>query len=159
VGFRLTQDEAWDVVAGAHTAILTTLHRDGRPVAVPVWHVAENRKVYVRAPATTKKLARIRNDDRAHFLVEDGKAWGELRAVSFEAKATIVDSDPSIANLFKGKYRDFQPPFDRLADAVRSFYAELSIVQLEPRGPLRSHDNSALVASSDGNVTAPGRRA
>lgn len=124
----MTQGEAWEVVAGAHTAILTTLRRDGRPVAVPVWHVSENRKVYVQAPPATKKLARIRNDDRAHFLVEEGKAWGELRAVSFEAKATIVDADPSIGELFEGKYREFQAPFDLLPDAVRSFYAELAIV-------------------------------
>ena len=56
MGVRLTEDEAWAELAAAHTGILTTLRRDGRPVPLPVWFVALDRHVYVRTPARTRKV-------------------------------------------------------------------------------------------------------
>ena len=50
MGVRLTEDEAWAELAAAHTGILTTLRRDGRPVPLPVWFVALDRTIYVRTP-------------------------------------------------------------------------------------------------------------
>ena len=40
MGVRLSEEEAWAELATAHTGILTTLRRDGRPVSLPVWLVA-----------------------------------------------------------------------------------------------------------------------
>jgi Pyridoxamine 5'-phosphate oxidase len=38
-------DEAWEAVGAAHTGILTTLRRDGGPIALPVWFVVDDRTV------------------------------------------------------------------------------------------------------------------
>src|ERR1700761_4285918 len=57
---RFTQDEAWEELASAHTGILTTLRRDGMPIALPVWFVAEDRTIAIMTPAGTKKIARVR---------------------------------------------------------------------------------------------------
>jgi hypothetical protein len=69
VRFRLTKDEAWDLLARAHTGIFTSLRRDGQPIALPAWFVAHERSVYIRTPTGTKQATRIRHDDRAHFLL------------------------------------------------------------------------------------------
>ena len=78
---RLTPDEAWDVLARPHTGILTTLRRDGMPISLPMWFVALDRTICIGAPSRTKKLARLRHDPRASFLVESGERWVELEAV------------------------------------------------------------------------------
>lgn len=75
---RLTADEAWNVIADAHTGILTTLRRDGTPIALPVWFVAEDRTIVIMTPAGTKEISRVTHDPRASFLVESGKRWAEL---------------------------------------------------------------------------------
>ena len=72
---RLTEDEAWAEIAAAHTGILTTLRRDGMPIALPVWFVAEDRTVAMRTPGATKKIARIRQ--RSASLVS-GRIGGTL---------------------------------------------------------------------------------
>ena len=90
---RLNADEAWEEIASAQTGILTTLRRDGMPIALPVWFVAEDRTIAMRTPAGTKKIARVRHDPRASFLVESGERWVELRAVHLTG--TCRDSSPT----------------------------------------------------------------
>ena len=62
MGFRLTESEAWAMLATAHTGVLTTLRRDGRPVPLPVWHVVADGAIFVQTPAGSKKLVRIAHD-------------------------------------------------------------------------------------------------
>ena len=110
---RLTEDEAWAEIAAAHTGILTTLRRDGMPIALPVWFVAEDGKVAMRTPGATKKIARIRNDPRASFLVESGERWVDLRAVHLTGLVEIVSDEPAIRRIEEAidtKYADFRPP-------------------------------------------------
>jgi nitroimidazol reductase NimA-like FMN-containing flavoprotein (pyridoxamine 5'-phosphate oxidase superfamily) len=87
---RLTPDEAWDVLARAHTGILTTLRRDGMPISLPMWFVALERTICISAPSGTKKLARLRHDPRASFLVESGERWAELEAVHLTGRIETV---------------------------------------------------------------------
>jgi PPOX class probable F420-dependent enzyme len=145
--FRLTEDEAWAFIAEAHTGIVTTLRRDGRPITQPVWHVVMNRAVFVQTPPTTKKLKRIAHDPRAYFVVESGAAWAELQSVSFEARAAIVEDGAAALAAIEAKYRAFQPPTEQLPEAVRRYYSSRVIVRLDPVGRLNSFNNAALVGS------------
>jgi len=148
MSFRLSEDEAWARIAGAHTAIVTTLRRDGRPIALPTWLVVIDGAIYVQTPARSKKLARIRNDPRAHLLVESGEAWADLTAVSVEVRASIVE-DPQASlralTAIAEKYADYTAPQERLPDAVKATYADMVVVRLGVVGRLNSWNNRALV--------------
>lgn len=147
-GFRLTEDEAWAAVTAAHTSLYTTLRRDGRPITLPVWHVVIDRAIYVRTPARAKKLLRIANDPRGFLLVETGRAWAELAAVTVPVVATIVDDEQLAARARAAvdeKYAAFAAPFDRLPDAVKETYADMRVVRLDPDGRLSSWNNRALL--------------
>ncbi len=153
MGFRLSEDEAWEFVSGAHTGILTTLRRDGRPITLPVWHVVLDRRVYLRSPASTAKHARIRNDPRVSFLVETGQAWIDLKAVSFEAHAARESDAAVIEEVLRRldlKYAASAPPLERLPAAIGRLYADTTIVRLDPQGRLNSWNNSALLAPDTG---------
>jgi hypothetical protein len=54
---RLPADEARDYVTASATGIVTTLRRDGFPVALPVWFAVINREVYVRTPIRAAGLS------------------------------------------------------------------------------------------------------
>lgn len=154
MGFRLTEDEAWDALAAAHTGLLTTLRRDGRPVTLPVWHVVIDRAIFVRTPARTKKLIRIGNDPRGHFVVETGRAWADLAAVTLAVRAEIVDDEALAARAVAAvdeKYAAHAAPTERLPDAVRETYADMRVVRLEPAGRLGSWNNRALLGD-DGPI-------
>src|SRR3954453_19510671 len=90
----MTEDVAWDMVARSINGTLVTLKRDGRPIALPVWHVVVDRRIYITTRG--KKLARIEHDPRCSFLVEAGERWAELRAVHLECAGQVIDPDEEL---------------------------------------------------------------
>ena len=81
MGIQLNPDEMNEFLEKGHTGILTTLRRDGFPVTLPTFFVAHEGRIYFASPSKTKKMARIKHDPRASFLVEAGLAWAEFKAV------------------------------------------------------------------------------
>ena len=47
VTVRLNEDEIWSFLEQGHTGILTSLRRDGTPIALPVWYAVHERTVAV----------------------------------------------------------------------------------------------------------------
>jgi nitroimidazol reductase NimA-like FMN-containing flavoprotein (pyridoxamine 5'-phosphate oxidase superfamily) len=148
VGVRLDDDEAWAELTAAHTGILTTLRRDGRPVSLPVWFVAMDRHVYVRTPARTHKVGHVEHDPRATFLVERGERWAELCAVMLHADVTLLGASAerdAVEAALHEKYQGFRTDDAQLPDATRAHYAvESAVLQLTPVGRLVTWDNSRL---------------
>ena len=148
MGVRLTEDEAWAELAAAHTGILTTLRRDGRPVSLPVWFVALDRHVYVRTPARTHKVGHVQHDPRATFLVERGERWAELCAVMLHADVTLLDAGDerdTVETTLNEKYASFRTEDAKLPDATRAHYAvESAVLKLTPSARLVTWDNSKL---------------
>src|SRR5579862_3085339 len=99
MSIRLTAEEAWDVLEQSHTGILTTLRADGSPITLPIWFVALDRTICFSAPSRTKKVARVRRDPRASFLVESGERWAELRAVHLSGEVAFVEDDAEKARI------------------------------------------------------------
>ena len=144
---RLTDDEAWEVLRTAHTGILTSLRRDGSPIALPVWFVVDDRAIYVTGPKSGKKWARVANDPRVSFLVESGAAWKELCAVHVSGRAEMVD-DPDwehIDGLLGEKYRGFITPRAEMPERTREHYdVGRRLLRIVPDGHLITWDNSRL---------------
>jgi hypothetical protein len=144
---RLTEDEAWEMLAAAHTGIFTTLTSAGWPVSLPIWFVVHERAIYVRTPAGAKKVARIRRDDRGCFLVERGEQWTELAAVELPVRATVVEDGglaDRLSEQFDTKYRGFRTSRRELPSATKSHYSGMTHVRLVPAGELITWDNSRI---------------
>jgi PPOX class probable F420-dependent enzyme len=148
----MSEDESWEFLQDGHTAILTTLRRDGWPVSLPVWFVVADRAIYVTTPAKSKKVLRIRHDDRACLLVERGEAWVELAAVEIAVRATILEpgSEADAAGeLFAGKYAAFRPASARMPDATKQHYSGQAVLRLDPAGSALTWDNARIRLSTD----------
>lgn len=145
---RLSEEEGWEVVRSSHTAIVTTLRRDGWPISLPVWFCVIDRTIYVRTPSTTKKVARVRHDERACFLVESGLVWRELRAVMLRVRAAIVEQPEMVRTVHSAleeKYGAFRVQRKAMPDWTRQHYASGStIIALHPIGDALSWDNKRI---------------
>jgi PPOX class probable F420-dependent enzyme len=148
MSIRLTVDEAWEAVESAHTGILTTLRRDGMPIALPVWFVVDDRSVALMTPAGTKKIARIRHDPRASFLVESGEQYAELRGVHLTGRVEAVEDALATSRIeaaVQAKYAAFRPPADSLPAAAQAYYAKQVFLRFVPEGRILTWDNARLV--------------
>jgi PPOX class probable F420-dependent enzyme len=148
---RLSADEAWAMIAEAHTGVLTTLRRDGVPVALPLWFVALDRRIYVNTLRGTRKVARVRHDARASFLVEDGERFAELRAVHLTGRATVIADDPDlterVTQAIDDKYGGFRADRSSLPEASQRYYrANSAVIVFTPDERYVSWDNRRLHA-------------
>jgi nitroimidazol reductase NimA-like FMN-containing flavoprotein (pyridoxamine 5'-phosphate oxidase superfamily) len=152
VSVRLSADEAWAVLTKAHTGIFTSLRRDGRPIALPLWFVVLDRRIYVKGPATARRVARVRRDPRVSFLVESGTYWAELRAVHLSGRARIV-TEPEllarVADALNAKYSSFRTPRTAMPAATRAHYeVQLDTIEITPDAHILSWDNARLAPRS-----------
>jgi PPOX class probable F420-dependent enzyme len=56
-------------------AVITTLRRDGQPVATATWYLWDNGRVLVNMDEGRKRLARLRDDPRVALDVLDESDW------------------------------------------------------------------------------------
>ena len=74
MSIRLTLDEAWEAAV-------------------------EDRTVVMMTPAGTKKIARVRHDPRASFLVESGERYVDLSAVHLTGRVEFVGDAAATARI------------------------------------------------------------
>ncbi len=147
MSIRLSEDEAWSFLEEGHTGIFTSLRRDGRPVTLPVWYVALDRRIYLGGPAQTKKFQRVRHDERVAFLVESGLAWKDLKAVHVSGRARILDDAGEIERVqaeLDRKYAAFRTQSSAMPDATRSHYSSRAVLRIEPEGRMLTWDNARI---------------
>jgi PPOX class probable F420-dependent enzyme len=122
VGVTFDEDELWNFLEDTHTGILTTLRADGWPLALPVWFVTADHRIYVRTPARTRKVAHVGRDPRVCFTAEAGVSWGELRAVVLTGHAHVLpdgDERDRVFGLISQKYKGFGIPVDEVPAATK----------------------------------------
>lgn len=145
---RMTTAEVAVFLEASHTGILTTLRRDGMPIALPVWFVMKDDRVYVATPSASRKVARLRKDGRVSFLVESGKRWAELKAVQLNGTARIVDErdliEPVLERL-EAKYAPFRTSRKAMPrSAQRHYGGGRAIIEIVPDARVLSWDNAKL---------------
>jgi nitroimidazol reductase NimA-like FMN-containing flavoprotein (pyridoxamine 5'-phosphate oxidase superfamily) len=145
---RMTEAEIWAFVAGAPTGILTTLRRDGVPVALPLWFACLDRTIYLQTRG--KKLQRIAHDPRASFLVESGHRWADLKAVHFTGTAEVVDLDAEVARRFGAemdrKYSALRATGSEMPAETSTYYqtVQMATVRFTPDSRVLDWDNTKL---------------
>jgi PPOX class probable F420-dependent enzyme len=143
---RLSDDEVWSHLAAAHTGIVTTLRRDGMPVSLPVWFVADGRTLVFSTPSGSKKIARVRRDPRAAFLVESGRRWRELTAIHLTGEIEVVREDAEIRRLevmLNDKYAPYRD-LEAMPAQSQGVYVAKTYLRLHPHERVLSWDNSRI---------------
>lgn len=150
MSIRLTKEEAWEVLAGGHTGILTTLRADGTPVSLPMWFVAIDERIYVVTPERTKKVARVRRNPRVSFLVESGQRWAELVGVHLTGQACVVTDPHLLAGVraaMDHKYAGFRTE-PSPEDAARLADTTMAVIEITPDDRILTWDNNRLPGAS-----------
>ena len=107
---------------GGHWAVrLTTLRRDGTPVATPVNVAVAGDRAFFRTYEQAGKFKRLRNNPRV--LVAPSTPRGKATGPDIEARATLLtgEDDALAARLIDEKHRIFQRGLVRTAHRVRRY--------------------------------------
>lgn len=149
---RLDEAEIQEFMAAGHTGILTSLRADGWPVSLPIWYAFVDDRVYVRTPSKSKKVRRLKKDDRVSFVVESGKAWKELKSVVITGRAVVVEDEAELGRVdeaMAAKYASFGAG-KAVPKATKKHYGGGSTVfRIEPVKDPLTWDNAKIRMRSE----------
>src|SRR5688572_25180224 len=91
----MTAAEIRDFFRTPRTAVLSSVGRDGYPHSVAMWFVPEldsgRGELHMWAYRSSQKVLNLQRDPRCSFMVEEGRAYNELRGLLVRGDARVVD--------------------------------------------------------------------
>jgi PPOX class probable F420-dependent enzyme len=85
--------------------ILATLQRDGAPLAMPMWFLADSECLYMVSIADTQKVRNLRRDRRVCVVAESGTRSTEIRGVTLQGRVEFLEHadayQPVVARLLQ----------------------------------------------------------
>jgi PPOX class probable F420-dependent enzyme len=91
----MTEAEIDGFVTRSRTATLATKGPDGVPHLVAMWFAWIDGKLWFETKAKSQKAVNIRRDPVVSCMIEAGDGYDQLRGVSIEGTAVIVDDTAS----------------------------------------------------------------
>ena len=96
-------------------AVLVTVGSNGAPHVAPVWYLWDGEKIRISTPATTRKVADVRVDQRVAVCVDD-QVSGEYLTVY--GNAVVVDGE-AVTGLTQPLLLRYLPPDEAAARWTR----------------------------------------
>jgi PPOX class probable F420-dependent enzyme len=143
---QMTDVEVRRFLERSRTATMATVGPDGLPHLIAMWYGLVDGKIYFETKAKSQKAANLRRDPRLVVMVEAGDTYEELRGVSIEGDAHLIedtDSDEywaaavSVFERYNGPYTEDMKPF------VDVMMNKRIVVRLDPKRT-RSWDHRKL---------------
>ena len=116
----MTPDEVAEFLDHSRTVTMATIGPDGMPHLVAMWYGLIDGKMYFETKAKSQKATNLRRDPRITCSVEAGDSYDQLRGVSIEGTATIIDDTTSdeywaagisVFERYQGPYNEEMRPF------------------------------------------------
>ncbi|MCP2317043.1 PPOX class probable F420-dependent enzyme [Nocardia amikacinitolerans] len=89
----MTDAEIAEFLERSRIATLATLGPQGRPHLTAMWYALIDGEIWFETKAKSQKAVNLRRDPRVTCMIEAGQTYDQLRGVSIEGHAEIID-DP-----------------------------------------------------------------
>ncbi len=142
----MSADEIDAFLTQSRTATMGTIGPQGLPHLVAMWFGYIDGKIYFETKAKSQKVVNLRRDPRIVCAVEAGLTYDQLRGVSVEGTATIIEDTTSDEYWAAGisVFERYQGPF---SEEVRPFVEAMMnnrvVVRVDPTR-VRSWDHRKL---------------
>jgi PPOX class probable F420-dependent enzyme len=120
---RMSAEEIACFLEGCKSLNVATLDRTGAPHLTTLWFAIREGTILFETYGTSQKVANLRRDPRIALLCEQGTTYEELRGVSVQGRAEIVDDGDRLNDLMACIVRRNRP--DLAPDIVASHVAEM----------------------------------
>ena len=131
---RMSDADAWDFIASRKAMQTATLNRDGSPHLTTNWFAIVDGQILFETYTKSQKIVNLRRDARIALLWEDGDLYTELRGVSLNGTATLVDDPDQVADLARHVVRRNYPetPEAEVGEAARGLARKRTGVVVRP---------------------------
>ncbi|MGW4354049.1 pyridoxamine 5'-phosphate oxidase family protein [Nocardia sp. NPDC004582] len=114
----MSDEEIAGFLERSRVATMATLSAEGRPHLVAMWYALIDGEIWFETKAKAQKTVNLRRDPRITVMVEAGDTYDQLRGISIEGRAEVVE-DPealfkvgiSVWERYTGPYSEEMKPF------------------------------------------------
>ena len=132
---RMSAEEVEALLDSSKSLIVATLDKEGAPHLTVLWFARQGDTILFETYGSSQKVINLRRDARISVLCEQGETYQELRGVSIQGSAEIVDSGPRFEELMSLIVEHNSPglPREMLAGHVAAMMQKRVVVAVQPR--------------------------
>ncbi|WP_280274735.1 PPOX class F420-dependent oxidoreductase [Nocardia wallacei] len=107
----MSDAEITDFLTHSRIITLATLGKSGLPHLTAMWYGLVGGEIWFETKAKSQKAVNIRRDPRVTVLVEAGDTYDQLRGVSIEGRAEIVDDADALFRVGVSVWERYTGPY------------------------------------------------
>jgi PPOX class probable F420-dependent enzyme len=98
---RMSEAEISAFLDQSHSLQVATIGKDGAPHLTTVWFAVHDGVILFETYGKSQKVVNLQRDPRIAVLAEDGRSYNELRGVSINGHAEVIESNPERTALMR----------------------------------------------------------
>jgi len=98
---RMNEAETAAFLDECKSMMVATLDKDGAPHQTVLWFAVKDGTYLFETYGTSQKVMNLKRDPRISVMWEAGTTYDQLRGVSVQGRAEIVDSGPELLDLMR----------------------------------------------------------
>ncbi|WP_067669471.1 pyridoxamine 5'-phosphate oxidase family protein [Nocardia miyunensis] len=140
----MSDDEVTGFLERSRIITLATLGPKGLPHLTAMWYGLVDGEIWFETKAKSQKAVNIRRDPRVTVLVEAGGSYDQLRGVSIEGHAEIVDDAEALFKVGISVWERYTGPYtEELRPMVEAMLNKRVAIRIVPERT-RSWDHRKL---------------
>jgi PPOX class probable F420-dependent enzyme len=131
---RMSEEEIWQFIEGRQSLQVATLNKDGSAQLTTLWFAVVDGAIIFETFTKSQKIVNLKRDPRIAVLVEDGTSYDQLRGVSINGRAELVDDPPAVERYAEAVVAKNNPevPPEMRAQAAKALAQKRTVVIVRP---------------------------
>ncbi|MEV6768021.1 PPOX class F420-dependent oxidoreductase [Nocardia sp. NPDC051030] len=153
----MSEQEIAEFLERSRIATMATVGATGAPHLIAMWYALIDGEIWFETKAKSQKAVNLRRDPRITVMLETGDTYDQLRGVSIEGRAEIIeDPEPlfkvgiSVWERYTGPYSEEAKPF-----VEQMLHKRVAVRVIPERIRSWDHRKLGLPALPLGGTTAP----
>ena len=144
---KMSDDEISAFLEAGRDLQVASINADGTPHLVTMWYAMQDGEIAFWTYGKSQKIINLRRDPRLSVLVATGEVYDQLKGVSIQGQAQIVDDPDDVLRYGEAVYERYWGPLnDTVREGVRAMGAKRVVIVVKP-DKILSWDHSKLGGS------------
>lgn len=141
---KMGGEEIREFLATGRDLQVASINADGTPHLVTMWYAMRDGEIAFWTYGKSQKILNLRRDPRLSVLVATGDVYEQLKGVSIQGQAEIVEDPDDVLRYGEAVYERYWGPLnDTVREGVRAMGAKRVVIVVKPEKIL-SWDHSKL---------------
>ena len=144
---KMSDDEISAFLEAGRDLQVASINADGTPHLVTMWYAMQDGEIAFWTYGKSQKILNLRRDPRLSVLVATGEVYEQLKGVSIQGQAEIVDDPDDVLRYGEAVYERYWGPLnDTVREGVRAMGAKRVVIVVKP-DKILNWDHSKLGGS------------